>query len=657
MSTYSPPTASGIIFDFIAGGYTPPSASRLAFPFVYRPSYSSTSDLQAAIEVYNFQTSTYTYVKKRNIQVLGYSQYKVQILKGKTEYGGIRDLGATIYRQPRHVDLAASIVAVADYLDLAGFIRSTIQSYVDLGAQAGGHLPADLSAYIKATVQSYKNLNGYILPTTTASLDLAAAIRRGYSETVDLGSIIGTHPPADLQAIINVIEIMDLPAVLIGEFYKGEADLGGWIPRIFGSSYVDLGTYIRSLMMEFDLPASMNIIEIKDLRAYTRTQYRSTKNLNALVGITLIKNLPAIIHGYATMDLGGLVAGVYGPYDLQAYIRVHPYLNLPGSIHGWYSGTWNLRAMIDGAYSGVFNLPAEIVATGGFGDLAAIIVASGGAFDLAAYIFPRTILLKKAILVPLMEHKDLGALINFMCFGSDSRNLSAFVHALYKLDLRAEIIGWYGGTSDNIKDLGAYINCGVFNVIDQVLSVYIPILRYTKAKVAFGSFAEEHCTAFDVATIGFSTYFYKNLSAYIRGEYRYSDLTASIAAKVDYNYSQLPEYIRPRTREVVVNTKQYEEQFKYFVNLMFETGSDAPFQYFYVSGSQRVYKIDRDRTWTIWMTSYLETDEFIEKANVRRKYLFNLNKYSSIDAAIRDLIDRVTAYEQLDLTAEITGIT
>jgi len=80
------------------------------------------------------------------------------------------------------------------------------------------------------------------------------------------------------------------------------------------------------------------------------------------------------------------------------------------------------------------------------------------------------------------------------------------------------------------------------------------------------------------------------------------------------------------------------------------------FCYFYVSGANKVYRIDRDRHWVVWAKSYEEEeDSFIERKMVRHKYLFKMSDYNSVDEAVRDLIDKVSYYRKVNLSAYIDG--
>jgi len=89
---------------------------------------------------------------------------------------------------------------------------------------------------------------------------------------------------------------------------------------------------------------------------------------------------------------------------------------------------------------------------------------------------------------------------------------------------------------------------------------------------------------------------------------------------------------------------------------MFDREGNEPFKYFYVSGTQRVYKVDRSRHWTIWADGYNRTtDSMIERTNVRRKFIFKLSDYDTIDEAIRELMERAAYPTSAELGAYING--
>jgi len=311
MPDYTAPTISGIVYSFTTGGYDAPTMSGVPFRFGLRPSYQQTAELQGVIDVMGkYCDSTYTYEKDKQTYVVGYGSAGVQILKGRTIYGGIRDLCTSVYGNPHHADLGAWIRAVSGQADLGGFIRPTIQDYKDLGAFGGGHLPGELPGFIRPTIQDIKDLGGIIDGTF-------------FHGDKDLGGNVYGIPPKDLQGILNVIEIRDLPALINGIYFKGEKDLGGDIFRIWQHNQKDLGAYIYA---PIDLQGIINAVYLKDLQAII--QGSITEDLGGEINPVPPTDLPGLIHGWATKDLGAILNGVYGPYDIQAYINTIPPCNI-----------------------------------------------------------------------------------------------------------------------------------------------------------------------------------------------------------------------------------------------------------------------------------------------------------------------------------------
>lgn len=631
---YSKPPIRNLPFKFTNTGYQKPNFGSVPFRFGLRTSTQQTSDMRATLEVFGqYCTSTYTYIKERKTYVVGYSSYGIQILKGKTIYGGIRDLCATLIRSPAYKDLPASVFALSNFLDLGAYLKSTIQSYADLVAAVYGIPPEDLSAFI----------HGWDIRDIPATI-YGWAIK-------DLPGYIGTHPPENLQAILNIIEIRNLPASITGEWWHGQYDLSAEFYKIWMRGEKDLGA-ILSGWAELDLPAYISVVYFKDLIAIIQSS--TVVDLPGTILPIAPKDLQGLIHGWDIRYLQAFINGVYGPYDLQAFLNVTPPKDLSAYICG-YKGIqipFDLQGIVEGWYTS--DLPAYLNLVSP-ADLQAYLNVTGKSIDLGASIIPSTILMKRALQIPLLEHKDLGAFINFMCFGSAYKDLPGYLYVLHKLDLPAFIIGWYGGTADNLKDLGAYINAEDYIVQDKVSLRYVPeIDKYSRLRVRFG--VSDGYITWDTIDILYGTYYAKNLRVYINGILTSADLGASLTAEWDWNYSELPEYIKPKTHEVFINMDKFEDQWRRFVELMFDREGNSTFKYFYVSGTNKVYKVDRSRHWTIWADGYSCTeDSMIERVNVRRKFIFNMAQYNTVDEAIRELMERAAYPTHVDLSAYING--
>jgi len=625
---YTKPPASSMPFKFTEFGYVKPDADNVDFKF----SDFSTTNLQAAINVLSQD-----YIKECPTYTIIYNG-KVQIIHLPCIYSGFRDVGGYIYGNPTYADLGAYIKVLEGEANLGAYILSTIQAYKNLGARL---VPLTRSAY---------DLIGYIIGPTQDAKDIGGIIDA--FDTINLQGIIDTHPPFDIQGLINIIEIEDLPGTITGEYYKGQKDLGAGFYKIWDRKYKDLAA-ILTCDIHKNLQALITVFQYRDLEGIIDAF--DFVNLPANLYSILPYDLPALIHGWAIKDLGAYLIGVYGDGDVQASIIAIPPSNLPAYINVFQEleSIYNLKGIIEGWNTsdiGAFLNTIQPI------DLGAIINSSGGSKDLLAYIIPKTILLRKALLIPLLEYANLNATINFACFGSGYKELGALLHPLYKHDLRANVIGWYGNYAYNLRDFGAYINTSNHDVQDKFIPKFIPeVQKYTKLDIKFS--AESKYNVVDKLYVKFGTFYGKDLTASIVGFYNSIDLGAQISPITQANYSGLPDNIKPKSHEVVVKLTEKGKniQWRRMVELMFEYNTNT-FKYFYVSGESKVYKNDRSNNWIISATSYKEIeDSFVERNSVRRKFLFNLDKYATIDEAVRDLIDKVSFYREQNLGAKICG--
>lgn len=551
----------------------------------------------------------------------------------KPDFGGV----------PFRIGLRTSTTQVSDLqgaINVMGVYQASTYTYLK-------ECPTIVVGYVQSGVQILK------LPCIYGGIrDLGASLH-GW-QAADFPSYIYGIPPRDLQAILNVIEIRDLPTYVIGVWWKGQKDLGGLVQDIFLREYLDLPILIHGWDTK-ELQGLITAVYFRDLGA----------SISPFTGIDLpayvlgigARLLYANIHGWDTKDLVSYAIGAYGPGDLQASLNTVPSQNMNAYIRG-FKGIqipFNLVSYLEGSYARSLSAFINIIDSA---NLSAYITPTGKSANLGAVLIPKTILIRKAVLISLLEHKNLPAMINFMCMLSDGKNLSAYVYALMKSDLRANIIGWYGSTSDNIKDLSAYINSAVYEVQDRLEFVrFVPYdarEKYTLLKIRFSSMGVHYVT--DTIDVKFESYYNRDLTAQVEGILTSSNLSASLTPQFDLNYTELPPWIIPKTHEVVINLEKLEEQWKLFVEIMFDHAGDDDFHYFYINAEQKVYRLERDRHWTIWVKSYIPDDtSIIDRRNVRFKYGFNMSNYNSVDEAVRDLIDRVSSYRKANLSAQITA--
>jgi hypothetical protein len=639
MADYSKPNFNNLPFRFTSEGYSAPNFSNIHFSFgALTPSYQQTADLQAAINVMGlYQETTYSYLKECPTIVVGYVDGVPQILQLPCVYGGIRDLGALLSVLPPNVDLPAYIKAVSDYENLIAYIKIVTAASENLPGYLFSIEPEDLPAHLSGW--DLKNL---------------PAILGGWAHA-NFPACLYVVPPSDLLAYLNVIEIRNLPATLNGIWLQSQSDLGAYFHNIFAGGVLNLTGYLHGWTHAY-LPAVLNVMQYRDLPA-TVGPIRIS-NLSASIAIVLGIDLSASLYGWASKDLPAYLVGSFGPGDLRAYIAGVGPKDLSATIDPikGMAMPFDLRAYLDGSSPEDLRAIIGVIAAA---NLIGTINVTGGSLDLLASILPKTILIRKAISISLMEHLDLKAMVNYRCLSSMSSNLSAYLYPLMKKDLRAQITGWFGGTSDNVSDLTAFINVGDIFVQDIDTVRYVPEssrYKYSILKLNFSSYDSGYIV-FNTFNIAYSTKYIQNLPASINPVLTNKDLSAYVNPTFDWNYTELPPWIIPKTREVVINTEKLENQWSKFVEIMFDNQTDNDYHYFYVEGSGQVYRVDRTKHWTVWVKSFVEDDDsMLDRGNVRVKYGFDMSNYNTVDEAIRDLIDRVSAYRKINLSASINAV-
>lgn len=618
MVTYRPPKGNNVLFNFTESGYVAPDFVNIDFlSAAYSTSdlqaaitvlqffYHDTKDLEASIEVWPlFQDYTYTYVKNCKKIVVGYDDLGIQVLELPCLFGGIRDLGSYIY------------CGKVGYADLLADIIGETNIFSDLGAS------------VKALYHSYS----------------------------DLLTTLQTIPYVDLSALLKVTEIKDLATLINGIFFKGQVDLPVGFGKVTFKGTSNLATTLTSWHLS-DLSTTIRSLHFYDLSAgIFAGNFNIYKNLSAFLSCVLPVDLQAELHGYAAADLNAITIVGYQPYDLPTNIRAIRPRDFPAYIYGMkaQNAYTNLYASIRGFAT--MDIQAYIDAVGS-SSFEAYIVATGKYLDLLAEIVPKTINIKKILSISLYEHKDLRAVINYNCFKSTFRDLSAYLYPINKLDLGAFIIGWYGNGADNVIDLQAHINVSEFlqtNFITSHGNVYEAVPKFVTHRV----YSEAKPVTYKIFNTmmvigGQST---NILKATITGILYSRDLTASITAKPLANFTTVPSWVNPKTLEVVINLNRFEERWRRFVEMMFYTNSDEDYHFFYVPNDNKVYKVDRSRTWKVQVIGFsTDPDKLNSRIKTKKLFVFNVKKYRTFDSALNDLIDRVAMSRHYNLEALINA--
>lgn len=590
--------------------------------------YETPADLQARINVLLlYREDTYTYLKECPTIIVGFNATVPQFLKLPCIYGGIKDIGS--YAK----------ATTEQSFDLTSVSRATIRVISDLGAITKG-------IYIESVV----NLLGYAKQTYIQTLDLSSYLKDNIEQPLDLRTLLkgwAYKVPVDLR---NVIKIwfyeneVDLP-VYIKQTYEQSLDLPSYLKDNI-EQYLNLGNSLHGWQEEVlygyiftfeskDLPSSIASIRLANLGAY----------LNTVESI----NITSSLHGWDTLNLLKSITGVYGPYDIQSSLYAIDARNLSAYIKG-FKGIkipFNLQGIVSSYY--YQDLLSNISSTNSV-DLLSYLTATGGYADVGSAAYPKVISVRSYIPISLLDHKDLLGFINQGCFGSAFKNLYSSVIAQHARDLRGTAFPVREGT---IVDLTSYINAANYLVQDVItITLSKTTSKLVNVPVRF-SFKAPILT-YDTINITTGQHSYKQLSSYIKGMHFTADLSGTLTCAADTSY--YVDNVRPishpgSTNQVVLHLTGGREDWRREVEIMFRSTAK---EYFYLSRANKVVKYEDDTRWSMIITGFDRViDGDIDRDKVRSHYLTDLRKYVTIDAAIRDLIDRVTMYRQTDLAGNI----
>jgi hypothetical protein len=663
VADYDAPGWKDIGFEFTSGGYTAPDFSAVSFQWF--STFAQTFNLGAEITGADYQQETYSAVKRRNIYALGYANPGWQILKGKTEYEGFRDLGGHLYGYNQAANLWAYILGKSPYeiFDLPAWIRGWQEA--DLGGIVFGIPPVDLGAYLHVHLRDYADLGGWI--RAWHPRDLGGLI--GAVHERDLPAILVTIQPKDLPAYLKAYPQEDLPAIIVGwaerdlgAFLKVDvrelanlgALIGVYVPR-------DLGATIKGWCYKspFDLGALIQPFDFADLPAILFA--RPFGDLGGIIYGIPPKDLPAFLHGWQEVDLGGIIDGITDKQkDLIAFIAAVGGKDLPGFIRGWQAV--DLGAILTPAWP--VDLPAIINAIGGYIDLIGIINATGQAVDLGAIITPR--LIKLAVLMPVhtMEYLDLGAVISLQpCFNQGIADLGARMIIFQKHDLIATIYG-LGLLGANIRDLAAVIAVGDYiydkDAVDDLtitFETYSEVLALDDLAVTWFDMVSPTDELSVCFKPGGGCKIPTNLLAAIIGHNPTFDLGAYINGVVQAPYIFGDPIFGPWDVDTLFTAPYIYNNRVLWERLVQISFFSQVYDYFYQSVSSSLWKDDNTEKWTLNVASWLEEETYLrDRISLREKVVGDVTEFESVDEAIRYAIDWVISFPTKDLGAQIQPI-
>jgi len=641
--------------------------------------------------------------------IRGWKQEYIDLLGAlKTSRSSYLDLNAyTNQFSPDSVDLPAYIkyTAIQD-IDIKKSIRGWGQSYIDLIAalKTIKRSYINLNAYTNQFISDSDDLPAYIKYTQAQSFDIKKIIRGWKPAYNDLLNYVKSTQVLyrDLRNFLRGTEsytLVDIPKYIKGTekaytyfvkiirgIGKDILNLGGYTKLfITGNtlnllsyikntelSYTDIGSYLQTIP-SVNLPIDIELIEPLELQVYLTVNDK-------------IKILRIYITAFQEKSLNVNIVPFH-IYDLNIYAVSIPPMNISASLYGWASS--NLSYFISaqkwpeliGSITPVpsVNLKAIITAYKAFGvesnlniiigsvrtvnlacylstvlpvDLNATLIPSGQIYDLNMQIKPKVIFMRAIIYVALLEHIDLNMSINNGCVSSMYKDLPIRFHTLYYKQLLAYIRPRLG--TNLIYDLGIEVNNVEYTVTDFIdVSFFTGRSSdiYNVLEVEY--YSPHNFITEDSLSICFSKYYSKDLNVLLQGVLQSYNLQIEITPISLPSYTFSPEWIDLTNKRIVMSIDKIYEQWNRIVELFFDTApkDDYNLKYIYADGLQKAFKEDRDRFWKVIVTSHSPNtgQDLPQKLNIRSKYLIKLSDFSTVDEAVKYLIDMVSTPRSFDL--------
>lgn len=550
-------------------------------------------------------------------------------------------LSSTIKAQDSGTDMLSEIVKpiwktnddlkflIKSYSDGTDYIRQIVKGFTST--------EIDLPSYLKSTKNDNLELSSYlsVLLRNYTSID---CLIKSYSEIqiTDLNTVLKGKATDFIDLFGYTKKTLSGTLELAQYLKSNRCDNALLLSELFCWDFFDLSQRITAFHT-YDLSCQISLNYFKDLYLQV-TSVEPFDLINSIRGLA-IKDLPIVYTYYEPeWDLKGFINGVE-PVDLKVYIKSMKGLN---SVSDLLGKTTNFNVEL---------LYSNIVAMQYY-DLGAYLNSTRDTADLNVKIFPKSVYVRHLINVPFLENRDLYATVNYLCAHSDYSDLFSSIEVQHSKDLLLRI---YGSDGRNIIDLSCSINSYDFIIQDEVTVKYFSTPVADSSVELVYSYRNEASYVFDVCTLryGYNSFFtgQKNLYCSVYGQYTYSDLGCTV---IPYQNPHINATVAPST-VITLQLKNNIEAFRRYVGI---TLNEFAFEYYYFSGNKRAYRVNKDDHWVIKVEGYnlLEEGRSTIKSKVLRKYIFNLKNYSTIDAAIRDMIDRVTLPRSSDLPVYLNAI-
>jgi len=636
MSIIPPKDNVDNLFKFNDISYEP-----LDFVNIIERGGTSMSEIKSTIIGMEFQSD---YLKSCDTYVIGYSSNEFQILRSNCVYGGIREL-------------SASISVLSNFYNIWAYIKPTIEDNVLLNSIIKGRYieqDSNLSFVLKSLFPEAEfNLLAYVKSISTTHVNISSYVNAFQIDFSNLHLSLKGWSLLNKYNLLSYIKCVQLSTYNLSAFIKSteqsELDLSFDISKIWQVSASDLYSTLSGWDL-VNLNANIKAFSFIDLSINIKATYLAL--LSVFIQPIPPVDLNVYLRSWNVINLNSSLISVSYLNDLLFSIYAIPFVNLNIFIKTM-KGIKNFRdlpATISSFRQSDLN--CYINSNSGI-NLSAILIAQCYTSNLQAVIYPKVVYSKTIINISYLENRDLKATINFPCYNSSYLNLNS---SLYSMNSSNLIFSVFGTDGSNIKNLPISINTYQFMVQDKINIKYFNAPeRNTTVNIVYDNKQTEF---YVVDTLNIKKVFNNilvgacNLNMSIIGDFMTKDLLFKITPYSNHSYTES----NIKNNVIVLKLQDNIEEWRKYVDLTFNNYVKS---YYYFGGNKKVYREFRDEHWEVRVEGYslLNLPKGVDKTKLLTKYVFNLKNYDSIDAAVRDMVDRVTMYRQKDIICNINSIT
>jgi hypothetical protein len=623
--SYEPPE-NNIHFKFTSSGYEPPSFDNVNFRF---------PGLAKDLGVYISPVSE-DYIKECQTYVFGYSDTNIQIVNHSCVYTGFRDLGMELTYAYR-------------FSDISVYLKQTFPGQKDLFSILKGYasVQSDIFNIIKAVHREIPiDLYAYAKTVFPLNIDIISYVNIFQKHDISIFGILKGWVVEEQLDMLGAIKPKRKLEINLDKYLKSNErtflDLNLEVYKIFKRSPFDIDANLHG-WQTLDLLKNITPFDYSNLDVYLRCTYMD--NITAYLFAITPVDIGFSLRGWQDANLYANIVNMEYPYYITSYIFGVGSVNLPVFIQTrkGIAVENDLSVFLDAYYTSdlqqIINLvPAQ--------NLSASIFAKGLSSTLICKIYPKVVFSRTRLIVSYLEGRDLGATINYSCFNSGYSDINITLNSMFSLRLGASI---FGSDGSNIQDMYARVNYNTYSVENTIGTRFVKDYKdyFTSLKLKFNKVGDMYGLSFLNVNLFNNSKYSRNLFCEIYPQYIEKNIGATIRGIINPNYKT-----KVVERVITLHLKDNIEEWRRILELSFGSYMGT---YTFFEGDKKVYPDEIGSNWTIVVKGYSldNLPKGLDRVKLRRKFVFNLKKYKTIDEAIRDIIDRASLLQSVDLGAEV----